>query len=283
MSYILGLAIGHNSSGTLMKDGEIIFHIEEERLSRTKRDGNPFKILLMLQHFTNRIDKLVLTATTPLHQVVWNGGDYYSELLKKLNETIDLTDKHHLMHAANSFYNSGFDDAITVVIDGAGSAIQDNNGNIMYEAETIFRTNYKDGFIVQYQNMITNEEIFNIKENFRLHREPTIVKMYEGVTQFLGWHPIEAGKTMGLAAYGKVDPRIDDLFNADDRGRKDIFEPNYPASSIIRQDSGYYHFQNEKEFRANLARKVQFNSEWLAEKLIRKAIKIIFVLVEDMV
>ena len=30
-----------------------------------------------------------------------------------------------------------------------------------------------------------------------------IVKAYEAVTQYCGWAPIEAGKTMGLFPYGK--------------------------------------------------------------------------------
>ncbi len=43
--FILGLHIGHNSSATLIKDNKIIAAIEEERLSRKKRD-NRFPILI---------------------------------------------------------------------------------------------------------------------------------------------------------------------------------------------------------------------------------------------
>ena len=41
MTTILSIARGHNGSTTLMKDGEIIFYLEEERLSRFKYDGTP--------------------------------------------------------------------------------------------------------------------------------------------------------------------------------------------------------------------------------------------------
>lgn len=37
--YILGTALSHDGSTCLMKDGEIIFAIEKERLSRVKHDG----------------------------------------------------------------------------------------------------------------------------------------------------------------------------------------------------------------------------------------------------
>ena len=33
-----------------------------------------------------------------------------------------------------------------------------------------------------------------------------IVKAYEAVTQYCGWHAIEAGKTMGLSPYGGPNP-----------------------------------------------------------------------------
>ena len=35
-----------------------------------------------------------------------------------------------------------------------------------------------------------------------------IVKAYEAVTQYCGFQPIEAGKTMGLAPYGKKNLNI---------------------------------------------------------------------------
>ena len=37
---------------------------------------------------------------------------------------------------------------------------------------------------------------------------PGIVKAYEAVTQYCGFHAIEAGKTMGLFPYGKPNEKI---------------------------------------------------------------------------
>ena len=48
---ILAVARGHNGSTCLMVDGEIVFYLEEERLSRFKYDGSPMLgILLSLIH-----------------------------------------------------------------------------------------------------------------------------------------------------------------------------------------------------------------------------------------
>ena len=44
--WIAAISRGHNSGICLMKDGEIIFAIEEERLSRHKYDGGPYMSML---------------------------------------------------------------------------------------------------------------------------------------------------------------------------------------------------------------------------------------------
>jgi carbamoyltransferase len=47
MSYnILGINPGHNGSACLVSDGELKYYLEEERLSRMKYDGNPFKSMI---------------------------------------------------------------------------------------------------------------------------------------------------------------------------------------------------------------------------------------------
>ena len=40
--WVLGISRGHNAGACLLKNGKIIFAIEEERLSRKKYDGGPF-------------------------------------------------------------------------------------------------------------------------------------------------------------------------------------------------------------------------------------------------
>ena len=39
--WIAAIARGHNSGVCLLKDGQLVFSIEEERLSRKKYDGGP--------------------------------------------------------------------------------------------------------------------------------------------------------------------------------------------------------------------------------------------------
>ena len=54
--WIAGLARGHNAGVCLMKDGEIVFSIEEERLTRNKYDGGPLASILKILEYTNKLD-----------------------------------------------------------------------------------------------------------------------------------------------------------------------------------------------------------------------------------
>ena len=47
MAYnILGISPGHNSSAALISDGKLVYYLEEERLSKRKRDSYPFKVIV---------------------------------------------------------------------------------------------------------------------------------------------------------------------------------------------------------------------------------------------
>ena len=51
---ILAINPGHNGSAALLVDGELKLYIEEERLSRSKYDGNPFRGILEALKYRRR-------------------------------------------------------------------------------------------------------------------------------------------------------------------------------------------------------------------------------------
>jgi len=61
--WIAAIARGHNSGVCLLKNGEIIFSIEEERLSRHKYDGVPFASMVKILEYTDKLDYLVVAHT----------------------------------------------------------------------------------------------------------------------------------------------------------------------------------------------------------------------------
>ena len=64
MTYnVMAVNPGHNGSVALTVDGQLVYYIEEERLSRQKYDGNPFKGIIdaLLRY---RVDELIIGGTT---------------------------------------------------------------------------------------------------------------------------------------------------------------------------------------------------------------------------
>lgn len=244
---ILAINPGHNGSVCLIEDGKIIYYVEEERLSRMKYDGNPFKAaLLALQN--HKVDIIVLggTAKESYPNVTWTGESMFHAFARKFNKDIkvvDLTGHHHLGHAASTFYNSGFDEAACVVVDGCGSikgARIGTNHHNGFEVETIYKMSYPGEAEVIYQSIadVSGNPVHSDTATVKAGPAVPITKAYEAVTHFLGWHFIEAGKTMGLAPYGKHDEMMPRLFDPKtNRGDFDILFPQYPGGAFVRTDT----------------------------------------------
>ena len=132
--WIAGIARGHNAGVCLLKDGEIVFAIEEERLTRQKYDGGPYASMMKILEYTDKLDFLVVAHTQNLQRtagrVDFSGDDVYTGLARKMGlisrkpynpeenhpQVIDMSHIHHKLHAATAFYRSGFDSAVAVLL-----------------------------------------------------------------------------------------------------------------------------------------------------------------------
>jgi carbamoyltransferase len=236
---ILAINPGHNGSAALLVDGELKFYIEEERLSRNKYDGNPFKG--MMEALKYGVDVLVLGGTSEeFPRLPWTGEDPYSGFLRKFNrnlEVITVGNAHHVGHAAGAFYNSGFDKAVAVIVDGSGTrreiTVNKDFKNPGFETESLFNCDYHDGIRNLYTKYGGNYDTMPIEDTMLdMDNAVTLVKAYEAVSEYLGFGFIEAGKTMGLAPYGKENPEVPELF-VGGRGNKNVFIPSYPAGAHV--------------------------------------------------
>lgn len=252
---ILAINPGHNGAAALLQDGKLAYYIEEERLSRSKYDGNPYKgMLIALQNL--QVDVLLIGGTgQEHHQLPWTGEDSYTALARKFWPNIHveyMNNVHHIAHAAQAFYNSGFDSAVSLVVDGAGSRMnlsintseedsEDDSQKInieAYETESIFKCNYESGLQEVFRSF-ANNDLPSIKlDTATISDSVTITKTYEGISEWLGFGPIEAGKTMGLAPYGKYNERFADIFY-NGRGNRKWFKGQYPRSSTFLIDGQY--------------------------------------------
>lgn len=244
MYSILAINPGHNGSAALVVDGELIYYTEEERLSRSKYDGNPFRA--MLQVLVNHsVDELVIGGTDPqLAELPWTREDAYTALARKFNPNIKVTRMghlHHLGHAASAFYNSGFETAAAVIVDGAGSFHREQtseNGPVVggYETETIYQCAYPHEFNAVYKRYSdggTGMYYDNGIQEF--DGSVTVTKAYEAASYYLGFGFIEAGKTMGLAPYGKDDDLIPPFF-INGKGNRNLLLSMYPMGAAIDEN-----------------------------------------------
>ena len=316
--WIAAIARGHNSGLCLLKDGEIVLSIEEERLSRNKYDGGPYACMTRILDFTDKLDYLVIAHTQPLNEAGhcdFSGDPIYVALARKLGlidrhanphehpQVIDLSSTHHKLHAACAFYRSGFDRAAAVVVDGAGTFIPMNiNGEneMTWELESMFNCEYPSEFKTVYKHQGGRGPWGSIRfEDFSSEREGEegthemildesagITKAYEAVTQYCGWAPIEAGKTMGLFPYGKPNDDIPDVYT-DHNGtaawktsNRDLIVPTYPNGAVVNQGrfkflQTDYDYDGDKtllENRRDMAYAIQVESQQMVLDLIRKVV-----------
>ena len=84
--YILGISRGHNAGVCLLKDGEIVFSVEEERLSRQKYDGGPYAGICKVKEYTDKVDYIVVSHTQSLNdtagRVDYTGDNVYTGLAR---------------------------------------------------------------------------------------------------------------------------------------------------------------------------------------------------------
>tara|TARA_R110000796_G_scaffold250857_1_gene381019 strand:- start:94 stop:1143 length:1050 start_codon:yes stop_codon:yes gene_type:complete len=224
MYNILGISVSHNSSVALISDGKLIYYLEEERLSKRKKDTNPFRTMIdILSKY--KIDEIVTVGTnhSPEHiTLVGDGESPYYSLARKFYPKVKfnkLNHLHHLTHAACAFYNSGFDKSDVLVIDGCGS-LQKEDLLLEWETNSIYEGNKNKGLKLKTQTYQNNLNKIGIG------------RIYEAITTFLGWNPTEGGKTMGLSSYGKSNNLFPPLFIGE-WGNLDFFECNPYNSQVF--------------------------------------------------
>ena len=250
MYNILGISIGHNGSACVISDGELVYFLEEERLSRVKRDSNPFRVMIDIC-LKYQIDEIVISGTnssTEFQLLTASNETPYQSLIRKFYPNIKITylnHQHHLCHILSSFYNSGFKEAIGLVIDAAGSLNPSKPSQItQWESESIFKLSY-------------NQEIKNVYKRYGTYSQnpkfPSLIgigRTYGGITYGLGFSPLEGGKTMGLSSYGNPNPDIPPLF-INNKGNNSFIYSN--ENSITN-----FSFQNYPKLKS----KFNSNNKW---------------------
>ena len=218
----------HDSSACIVRNGELLFAVAEERLSRVKHDAL-FPVLAVracLDFACVRPDELdyicfgwseprvaylhdladfargrhpvsylnVLNSTRHFLSMRHQRGGWrrFTHLFGPTKARMSFVD-HHLSHAISAYAYSGFDEAAVVVVDGRGA----------WEATSIW--NGRKG---RLQHVLT------------IPWPNSLGLLYAAFTEYLGFQPYcDEWKVMGLAPYGR---------------------PGVDLRSFIRLDHGFY-------------------------------------------
>ena len=192
---IIGAHSGHDTNICLISDGELEYYNKVERLSGIKRDNNPPDTFFIYPEFRNFISKYDIDFA-----VYGTAYNYIKNLYSNRNirwrrafsPTVkhQLFEDHHLSHAANAFYGSGFDSSYVLVVDRNGSFNSSDieiNAPTGCQTETLYYCEYPDIF----ERVIANYSWMGITGKYAM------------ISYHIGFTEMEGGKTMGLSSYGK--------------------------------------------------------------------------------
>lgn len=219
----------HDAAACLVEDGKLICMAEEERFTRRKYAYDSIPM-----HASAYCLREAGITLDDVDVVAW-GWDYrthytsrglpwpYSDLeiieilfpkkyfhwtrLPRLEMIL-----HHLAHAASTFYTSPFEKAAILVVDGQG--------------ETVSST-------------LACGERTRIKLIREFPIDQSLGYFYEAVSRHIGFRSHDAGKTMGLAAYGDVVPEVDFL-ELSDQGYKFHFPEMRRQRGLTQLDEQAY-------------------------------------------
>ena len=232
-TWVLGISASHNGAVCLLRDDEIVVAVQEERLSRFKRQrihgAEPSRALAYCLDYAGiTTDDLSLAvvclqgrAGDAKHAVEANPA-----LRRTRGRLPTLLIPHHLGHAVSAFATSGFEDAAVLVVDGAGSPFED----LPIEERAAIRTPVEDGwetvslYAAKGTNLVPLEK--HLVECGGWYRPRaagmadfgSLGGMFSSVAAQLFSDPSEAGKVMGLAPYGAATIPARSFFRIEEGG-----------------------------------------------------------------
>ena len=295
---IVGISTAHDSSVVVYCDGKIDFFLKEERITKRKRDKNPFAAMVETAKFLGdeKVDAVVISSphNTDVDSYLFSIVDASIKIFKT-NNIYKLFNSHHLCHASLAFYNSGFDNAVVIIMDRNGSNHPSSDA-LLFESETVFTAEYpsffreiKKNYWLSQRSQNTDSFLLELmtKEKAKHKYEVSynslygITKVYETATTLIGEGILENGKTMGLAAYGNKNDNFPNLFLENGSPNDSLFSYTMnnkdKTLSAIYKDYVYKSVKfvdpNNYQFYADYAYQVQKQTQEQASKLIEYAIE----------
>jgi len=228
--YILGINISHDSSTCLLQDGELIFYREFERNSKVKGnrilESDPFLFYHSedIKQHTTFVDYVIFSTwenRLDQQRIAFILNQLKNFGLEWGNVVFNASD-HHLYHASNAAFSSGFDECACLIIDGSGSCLKSEDSNLFREIESVYSFNYSQGLRTKFKHysrssdgLYTDFEIKN-QDDYIVVLSDSIScgKLFNTFSYGLGYKGVgDSGKIMGLASYGRHVDTYGSWFN----------------------------------------------------------------------
>ena len=169
----------HDCSASLLIDGNLVGNYEEERFNRIKHSVNHFP-LLSIKRLLNE-NNLTIDDIDAIGISIGDEVDYdkmISEVFPECKKVpTRIFHSHHMGHICDTFYQSGFESAAVVIIDGDGDE--------------------REGITIAH---VKNNEIKILK---KYDYRKSLGFMYGSATGYCQLGDYGEGKLMGLSSYGK--------------------------------------------------------------------------------
>lgn len=227
-TYVLGInAYDHDVSACLLRDGEIAYAIEKERITREKHAGGffqePVDYCLNAEGITlDDVDLVVRNCyVLPVEELevrLTYQGDMPEEeraqaekspLFRPKSNKV-MTVSHHLAHAYSAFAASPFDEGVVMIVDGVGSysadikepgQLTEGVNPLARESESYYR--FKGATLEPLKKIwleprrgLLSDEFFNMDG---------LGALYSRVSSYIFADWNKCGEVMGLAPYGRPD------------------------------------------------------------------------------
>tara|TARA_R100001086_G_scaffold49634_1_gene22047 strand:+ start:290 stop:1198 length:909 start_codon:yes stop_codon:yes gene_type:complete len=210
---ILGVNISHHPSICIYENKTITEFYNEDRFILEKLWEPTSKNFKIFQSIFQKIDKVDFVCYASYGRPSDLEEDKIIKIIQnQLNNPpyfFDIT-KHHIYHALTSFYFSKFEEAVAIIVDGAGALIKKQNP--YREFESIYCLNkksiypiYKHGSnrLDQHKEFCSDLKISKYIQGVFTHLSQKAIggRAFVEACLAIGMEPYDAGKLMGLSSY----------------------------------------------------------------------------------
>ena len=292
MSLILGISNSHNGSVAIIKDGEVKSAVQAERISRKKRqwlsiDGDTKLIKDCVSYCLDAVgfgcqDIEAIALSTPWAVKKISNLDLFHLIggtPKNYIETFYVP--HHFSHMEYIVHYGNSKPGIILVIDGSGSLEEDRllfNIREEHHPQILNHTHFsgKEVISAYWFNGFKSVLIYRFSPNTNSYDEinldsdsllQSIGHYWEWASQYCCGTRTDAGKVMGLAAFGEVKNIIEkEILSISENGKLNL---NFNHLKKIYKNPNLFNLDlSSSKHHQNIALKVQLETENVILKLL---------------